>query len=52
MLIAVILGGAVCPEPILKVQIWMIIFPDQCTTNRLVRKSISVDDFYASDLNL
>ena len=26
MLIAVILGGAVCPEPILKVQIWLIIF--------------------------
>ena len=26
MLIAVILGGAVCPKPILKVQFWMITF--------------------------
>ena len=26
MLIAVILGGAVCPKPILEVQFWMITF--------------------------
>ena len=26
MVIAVILGGAVCPKPILKVQFWMITF--------------------------
>ena len=51
MLIAVILGGAVCPEPILKVQLRMIIFPGQCTKNRLVRKPISAGTFHASDLN-
>ena len=47
MLIAVILGGAVCPEPILKVKFRMIIFPGQYTKHRLIRSSISVDDFYA-----
>ena len=51
MLIAVILGGAVYAEPILKVQFWMEIFSGQCTKQILVRKSISVDDVYASDRN-